>query len=81
MPRGYLSREEQVIQRMISWALGEKKRLHMSDADLAEADGRISRSAWSRKFRERSFSFEDFSVLVRLFQPDDDTLRHITGND
>ena len=71
--------KSRAIDRTVSWAQGEKKRLKITDENLASEYG-ISRSAWSRKLRERSLDFEDFVYLVYRFRPDKDTLRYIVGD-
>lgn len=78
MPRVYCNEWKRICHRMVSWAQGEKKRLGITDTQLADEYG-ISQSAMSRKFRLESMSFEDFSFLVKKFQPDNDTLRFIVG--
>lgn len=82
MPKSYLSewerRKDKAIERLITWAKGEKKRQRITDEDLAEGYG-ITRSAWSRKLREPSIDFVDFVYLVYRLHPDEDTIRHIIG--
>lgn len=78
MPRVYLSEQDRICHRMVTWVRGEKSNQEITDEDLAEEYG-ISRSAWSRKFRLESLSFKDFVFLVQKFNPDDETLRYITG--
>ena len=78
MPKVFLSEEDRICHRMVSWAQGEKKRNSVTDADLAEKNG-ISRQAWSRKFRLETLDFKDFVFLVQTFKPDDETLRYIVG--
>ena len=78
MPKVYLSEQDRICHRMVSWAQGEKKRCGITDEKLADKHG-ISRSAWSRKFRIESMDFKDFVFLVQTFKPDDETLRFIVG--
>lgn len=78
MPRVFLNETDRICHRMVSWAQGEKKRLKVTDADLADKQG-ITRRAWSYKFDKESMSFGDFVFLVQEFKPDIDTLRYIVG--
>lgn len=78
MPKAYLNDQQRMSHRLASWVQGEKRINNMSDTDLANECG-ISQSAMSRKLRLESFSFEDFCLFVKVFKPDSDTLRYITG--
>lgn len=78
MPKVFLSEGDRICHRMVSWAQGEKRRLRITDKELADEHG-ISRSAMSRKFRLESLDYKDFVFLVQKFKPDDDTLRYIVG--
>ena len=78
MPKVYLNEKERMCHRLSTWVQGEKKRLKVTDTDLASEHG-ISQSAMSRKLRVESFDYKDFVFFVQKFKPDDDTLRFIIG--
>lgn len=78
MPKVFLNEKQRMCHRLATWVQGEKKRLKITDTELASEHG-ISQSAMSRKLREESFSFEDYVFFVQKFQPDNDTLRYIIG--
>ena len=78
MPRVYLNERQKLCHRLATWVQGEKKRLNLSDTDLAEEYG-ISQQAMSRKLRLEQFSFSDYLFFVQKFQPDNATLLYIVG--
>lgn len=78
MPRVYLNEKQRMSHRLATWVQGEKKRLGITDTELANEHG-ISQSAMSRKLRVEQFSFHDYVFFVQKFQPDNDTLRYIIG--
>lgn len=78
MPRVYLNDRERLCHRLATWVQGEKRRLKITDTQLADEHG-ISQSAMSRKLRLESFDYKDFVFFVQKFQPDTDTLLYIVG--
>ena len=78
MPRVYLNELDRLCHRLASYVQGEKRRLNLSDTDLANKRG-ISQPAMSRKLRLESFDYKDFVFFVQEFRPDNDTLRYIIG--
>lgn len=78
MPKVFLSEQDRICHRMVTWVQGEKKRHDMTDDDLANKRG-ISRSAMSRKLRLESIDYKDFVFFVGVFKPDVETLQYIVG--
>lgn len=78
MPKVFLNDRDRMCHRLATWVQGEKRRLDLTDTDLANEHG-ISPSAMSRKLRIASFDYKDFVFFVQKFKPDNDTLHYIIG--
>ena len=68
MPKVYLSEKDRLSARLAKWVYGEMKLRGMTQAQLAEMLF-ISQQALSKKLSRASFSYEDFVLLVKVFEP------------
>lgn len=78
MPRVYLSESERLSAKLASWVYGELKIRKIPQRVLAD-ELQISQPALNQKLRSHNFSFADFTVLVRVLQPDLKELEHLLG--
>ena len=76
MPRTYLTKQEQLNNRVAKWVYGELKARQMTQADLAR-EMQISQQALSMKLKIRRFTFDDLCVFVDVFKPDKDELERL----
>ena len=68
MPKVYLSEKDRLCARLAKWVYGEMKLRGMTQAQLAEKM-LISQQALSEKLKRASFSYEDFVLFVKEFEP------------
>lgn len=78
MPKAYITEDERTCARLARWVYGEMKVRRITQRNLAEKMG-ITHQALSQKLQKQSFSYPDFAVFVREFQPSDKELREIIG--
>lgn len=78
MPKVYLSENERIIEKLVSWTYGEMKRQQIPLKVIAE-EMDISSSALCQKLKKRRVSFEDFLTIVRVLQPDTEDLMWLIG--
>ena len=78
MPRVYLSENERLSERLVSWLYGEMKSQHISQRIMAE-EMEVSQPAFAKKLKNRSFTFTDFLTIVRVLKPDQKELDRLLG--
>lgn len=78
MPRVYLSDNDRLTERLVSWTYGEMKCRKISQKTMASEMG-ISQAALSQKLKNRSISFADFLTIVRMLEPDAKELDRLLG--
>lgn len=78
MPKTYLTREMRLRENFAVWVYGQMKVNHLSQRDVASALG-LTQQGLCLKFKRQSFSFDDFVFFVKLFQPDEETLKKLVG--
>ena len=70
MPAVYITKNQKLKARLAAWVYGQMKVQHITQSMVADKLG-ISQPSFNRKLRNQSFDFEDFAVLVELFNPED----------
>lgn len=78
MPKVYLSENERLCDRLAAWVYGQLKIRRIPQRIMAAELG-ISQSAFAQKLKNRSFSFVDFLVIVRVLNPDASDLDRLLG--
>ena len=78
MPKVYLNENERLIERFVSWVYGEMKRQGVHQKDMAE-ELEITPSALCQKLKNRSLTFKDFLIMVRVLDPDAKELGYLLG--
>lgn len=79
MPKVFLNEEKRMSERLASWVYGQMKLQGVTQKELAgEMD--ITQPALSYKLRTRQFSYKDFLVFIKVFQPEPSELAWLVGN-
>jgi len=78
MPRVYLSENDRLSERLVSWLYGEMKAQGIPQRIMAE-EMQISQPAFAKKLKNRSFTFTDFLTIVRVLKPDAKELDRLLG--
>ena len=78
MPRTYLTENDRLTERFTSWVYGQMKVKKISQKTMA-AEMEISQPALAKKLKNRSFTFKDFLVIVRVLKPDIEELSRLAG--
>lgn len=78
MPKVYLNEQDKICDRLASWIYGQMKLQGITQKELAkEMD--ITQPALSYKLRTRQFSYKDFLVFIKVFQPEASELAWLVG--
>ena len=78
MPKVYMSEQDRLYAKLISWIYGEMKVRGITQRAMAYEMG-ISQAALSQKLKNRSISFADFLTIVRVLEPDTKELDRLLG--
>lgn len=78
MPRVYLSENDRLCERLVSWIYGEMKCQHIPQRIMAE-ELDITQSAFAQKLKNRKFTYTDFLTIVRVLKPDAKELDRLLG--
>jgi len=78
MPKVYLSENDRLSERLVSWVYGEMKIKKISQRQMAD-EMEISQQAFSQKLKNHSFSFTDFLTIVRVLKPDTQEIERLLG--
>lgn len=78
MPRVHLNENDRLSDRLVSWTYGEMKCRKISQRTMADEMG-ITQAALSQKLKNRSITFKDFLVIVRMLEPDAKELDRLLG--
>ena len=80
MPKTYLTREMRLRENLAIWIYGQMKVNHLSQRKVA-GDLGLTQQGLCLKLKKQSFSFDDFVFFMKLFQPDEETLKKLVGAD
>lgn len=78
MPRVYLSENDRLTARLVSWIYGEMKSQGITQRRLAD-EMEITQQALSWKLKNNAFTFADFLTIIRILEPDDKDLVKLLG--
>ena len=78
MPKVYISENDRLLERFVSWVYGQMKVKRIPQRVIAE-EMEISQPAFAQKLKNRSFTFKDFIVIIRVLDPDSEELNRLVG--
>ena len=74
MPRAYITKQQQLNNRLVSLIYGTMKVKHVTQTSMADKLG-ISQQAYGKKLKNAQFTFADLTTIFReLDMPDEDIL-------
>jgi len=80
MPKIYLTREMRLREHFALWIFGQMKVNGKSQRKIAGELG-LTQQGVCKKFKNQSFSFDDFVFFLNMFKPDQETIMKLVGAD